>query len=201
MQDNPDDRDAEARVNAVKGLVSVCEALTKTAQSSSIICSDDEMALLCMIKDEVMTSLFEALSDYSVDNRGDVGSWVREAAMEGLERCTYILCKRYSTVTIGKPLENVSVTELNESLQLRNDQTVSFFDADLSTKLVGAIAKQAVEKMDKLREAAAKVLQRILYHKTIFVPFIPHRERLEAVVRNERDLNWAVSVCQGYVSL
>jgi len=25
----------------------------------------------------------QAMGDYSVDNRGDVGSWVREAAMDG----------------------------------------------------------------------------------------------------------------------
>ncbi|KAE8653821.1 Tubulin-folding cofactor D [Hibiscus syriacus] len=117
IEDNPEDRDAEARVNSVKGLVSV------------------------------------SLNDYSVDNRGDVGSWVREAAMEGLERCTYILCKRDSMSSIW-------------------------------------IAKQAVEKMDKLREVAAKVLQRILYHKETFVPFIPYREKLEEIAPNETDLNW-----------
>jgi len=26
-----------------------------------------------------------AVDDYSIDNRGDVGSWVRDAAMDGLE--------------------------------------------------------------------------------------------------------------------
>ncbi|KAF3665001.1 putative methionine aminopeptidase 1A-like [Capsicum annuum] len=58
IEDNPEERDVEARVNAVKGL-----------------------------------TLFKALDDYSVDERGDVGSWVREVAIDDLERCTYLLCR------------------------------------------------------------------------------------------------------------
>lgn len=171
VQKNPEDRDAEARVNAVKGLVSACETLTETKKSSDQ--PDDEASLFLMIKNEVMQSLFEALDDYSVDNRGDVGSWVREAAMDGLERCTHILCKRD---------------------MVENNQTHPLFDANLATVLVGGIVKQAVEKMDKLREIAAKVLQRILYDKTVFVPYIPYREKLEEIVPNEANLKWAVSI-------
>ncbi|KAM7476319.1 hypothetical protein LguiB_023562 [Lonicera macranthoides] len=169
IEKNPEDRDAEARVNAVKGLVSACETLTETKKSSDQ--PDDEASLFLMIKNEVMQSLFEALNDYSVDNRGDVGSWVREAAMDGLERCTYILCRRDT---------------------VKNNQTHQLFDANLATDLVGGIVKQAVEKMDKLREIAAKVLQRILYNKTVFVPYIPYREKLEEIVPNEANLKWAV---------
>ena len=52
-----------------------------------------------------MMSLYKALDDYSVDNRGDVGSWVREAAMYGLEKCTYIFCNRESMGFQGKSQE------------------------------------------------------------------------------------------------
>ncbi|KAI7993876.1 Tubulin-folding cofactor D [Camellia lanceoleosa] len=122
-------------------------------------------------------TLFKALDDYSVDNRGDVGSWVREAAMDGLERCTYILCKRHS-------------------MNLRCIR----FDANLATSLVGGIVKQAVEKMDKIRERATKVLQRILYNKTIFVPFIPYREMLEEIIPNKAELDcYSKSVLSGLV--
>ncbi|TYJ39333.1 hypothetical protein E1A91_A04G062300v1 [Gossypium mustelinum] len=192
IEDNPEDRDAEARVNAVKGLVSVCETLAQERESSDIHSVEDNMSLFHLMKNEVMVSLFKALEDYSVDNRGDVGSWVREAAMEGLERCTYILCKRDSMSSTRKPdiLESMSKQPNNNVVE--ENQMCSLFDVNLATNLVGGISKQAVEKMDKLRELAAKALQRILYHKEIFVPFIPYRENIEEIVPNETDLKWGV---------
>lgn len=189
IENKPEDRDAEARVNAVKGLILVLKTLTQERDCSSICCGEDGMSLYHLIKNEVMLSLFKALDDYSVDNRGDVGSWVREAAMEGLETCTYILCIKDSN---GKAHGVESVSERPNNDVADNNQVVSFFDANLATNVIGGIAKQAVEKMDKIREAAAKVLQRILYNKAIFIPFIPYRENLEEIVPNETDLKWGV---------
>ncbi|KAG5231222.1 tubulin-folding cofactor [Salix suchowensis] len=189
IENKPEDRDAEARVNAVKGLVLVLKTLTQERGCYSISCGEDGVSLYHLIKNEVMLSLFKALDDYSVDNRGDVGSWVREAAMEGLETCTYILCIKDST---GKSHGVESVSERPNDDVADNNQLVSFFDANVATNVIGGIAKQAVEKMDKIREAAAKVLQRILYNKAIFIPFIPYRENLEEIVPNETDLKWGV---------
>lgn len=192
IEDKPEDRDAEARVNAVKGLISVCETLTQVREHPDIHSGEDDLSLFLLIKNEVMMSLFKALDDYSVDNRGDVGSWVREAAMDGLEKCTYILCKRDSMGFQGKSQENDSVSKMPKSNIVENNQSHLLVDANLATNLVGGIVKQAVEKMDKLREAAAKVLQRILHNKMFFIPFIPYRENLEEIVPNEVDLKWGV---------
>uniref|UniRef100_A0A6N2MVK8 Uncharacterized protein n=1 Tax=Salix viminalis TaxID=40686 RepID=A0A6N2MVK8_SALVM len=189
IENKPEDRDAEARVNAVKGLILVLKTLTQERGCYSISCGEDGVSLYHLIKNEVMLSLFKALDDYSVDNRGDVGSWVREAAMEGLETCTYILCIKDSN---GKSHGVESVSERPNDDMADNNQLVSFFDANVATNVIGGIAKQAVEKMDKIREAAAKVLQRILYSKAIFIPFIPYRENLEEIVPNETDLKWGV---------
>ncbi|CAK7347890.1 unnamed protein product [Dovyalis caffra] len=189
IENNPEDRDAEARVNAVKGLILVLKTLTQEKDCSSNCSGEDDMSLYHLIKNEVMPCLFKALDDYSVDNRGDVGSWVREAAMEGLETCTYVLCIKDSTA-ISHGVECVSERPKNDVAD--NNQVLSFFDANLATNVIGGIAKQAVEKMDKIREAAAKVLQRILYNKAIFIPFIPYRENLEEIVPNETDLKWGV---------
>ncbi|CAA0813577.1 Tubulin-folding cofactor D [Striga hermonthica] len=185
IEDNPDDRDAEARVNAVKGLVSVCETLTEADQFSVLISHKDGRSLFNFIRNEVMCSLFKALDDYSTDNRGDVGSWIREAAMDGLERCTYILCKEDS-------INQASVHEPEKTDGPHSDQIGSYFDASLANELVGGLVKQAVEKMDKIRESAGTILQRILHNKMHFVPNIPHREVLERVVPNEADLKWGV---------
>ncbi|CAI9769528.1 unnamed protein product [Fraxinus pennsylvanica] len=192
VEDNPEDRDAEARVNAVKALVSICETLTDAEKFSDFFSEEDGISLFLFIRREVMCCLFKALDDYSVDNRGDVGSWVREAAMDGLERCTYILCKRESLDIPCRSQGFNSITELHDKENVQNDQIKSFFDANLATNLVGGIAKQAVEKMDKIRESAARVLQRILYNKAIFVPYIPYRGKLENIVPNEADIKWGV---------
>jgi hypothetical protein len=197
VQDNPEDRDAEARVNAVKGLISVCEMLTQAGEDSNIQSMD--MSLFLLPKNEVMMSLFEALDDYSVDNRGDVGSWVHDAAMDGLERCTYILCKRDSTGSTRRSDEVEPVQELPNSVMVKNNQMDSLFDANLASILVGGICKQAVEKMDKLREAAAKVLQRILYNKMVYIPYIPYREKLEELVPSDAGLQWGVSMHRSFL--
>ncbi|XP_031113928.1 tubulin-folding cofactor D [Ipomoea triloba] len=193
IEENPEDRDAEARVNAVKGLVSVCETLTHTKQISDFFSEEDCISLFLVIKNEVIQSLLRALDDYSVDNRGDVGSWVREAAIEGLEKCTYILCKRDSEHFPSKSdvlsLDSVSKMDEKDVLEIKEKL---LFDENLATCIVGGIVKQAMEKMDKLRELSANTLQRILYNKEIFVPFIPYRERIEYVVPNNTDLKWGV---------
>lgn len=77
-------------MNSVRGLILVCETLTSNVDQSS----DIGGSVYAYIKVKVVQALFRALDDYAVDNRGDVGSWVREAAMDALERCTFILCKR-----------------------------------------------------------------------------------------------------------
>ncbi|XP_043695428.1 tubulin-folding cofactor D [Telopea speciosissima] len=191
IEDNPDDRDAEARVNAVRGLVSVCETLSKTMKPSVSLSPEDYRALYLLIKNEVMCALFKALDDYCVDNRGDVGSWVREAAMDGLEKCTYILCERES---VGFPtkMPGLENTVLPESEISESDHSHSLFDASLATRLVGGLLKQAVEKIDKIRETAGKILQRILSNESILVPCMPYREKLEEIVPNEVDVKWGV---------
>ncbi|XP_075094332.1 tubulin-folding cofactor D isoform X4 [Nicotiana tabacum] len=192
IEAKPEDRDAEARVNSAKALVSVCEILTATEEYSHLFSAEECRSLYVFIKNEVMQTLFKALDDYSVDNRGDIGSWVREAAIDGLERCTYILCKRelkgFSSKSEKMELGSVSQFDEKDSA----NQMKILFDENVATCLVGCIVKQAVEKMDKLRELAAKALRRILHNKSIFVPFIPYRERLEQIVPDDADLKWGV---------
>ncbi|XP_074350535.1 tubulin-folding cofactor D isoform X2 [Apium graveolens] len=191
VEEKPEDRDAEARVNAVKGLVSACKTLCDTKGCSQFLPEKDIVSLYLMIRNEVMQSLLGALEDYSVDNRGDVGSWIREAAMHGLEKCTYILCRKDLSVSQRKSQGSDSQDQSTGQV-IGNDQVQPLFDSNIAASVVGGIAKQAVEKMDKMREIAAKVLYRILYNESIFVPFLPHREKLEKVIPNEANIKWAV---------
>lgn len=194
MQDNPSDRDAEARVNAVRGLVSVCETLTNTKDHLFFQNVEENKALYQAIKTDVMHSLLKALDDYSVDNRGDVGSWVREAAMDGLQRCTYILCERQA-VGFSPEMHGVNcMPEQTDWDMIASDQTCTLFDESLATNLIGGIVKQAVEKIDKIRDMAGKILQGILYNCNVSVPFILHREALEEIVPVDAELHWGVSI-------
>lgn len=167
----------------------MCETLCATKECSQFLLEEDVVSLYLTIRNEVMQSLLTALEDYSVDNRGDVGSWVREAAMYGLEKCTYILCKRDSS----KKSQGCDSQDQNKGQVNGNEEMQWLFDAHIAASLVGGIAKQAVEKMDKIREIAARVLHRILYNEAIFIPFLPHRGKLEKVIPHEADIKWAVS--------
>ncbi|AQK64742.1 Tubulin-folding cofactor D [Zea mays] len=186
IEDKPDDPDAEARVNSVRGLISVCETLTASFDQLS-----NGDSLYAYIKDYVMRALFRALDDYAVDNRGDVGSWVREAAMDALVRCMFILCKR-DIVALRAVSATGHDSELGDMEVNASSTAYRLFDSGIAQDLVAGIAKQAVEKIDKIREIAIKTLQRILYHQEHLIPFIPHRELLEEIIPNSRDLEWAV---------
>jgi len=203
VQENPEDRDAEARVNAVKGLTLVCETLIDGKEDTATPFVEDDFSLFKLIKNEVMTTLFKALDDYSVDNRGDVGSWVREAALDGLEKCTYMLCKIDKSICLSERSVANEIEATAHPLpdgMLKSNQELSLFDENLATNLVGGICKQAVEKMDKLREAAANVLYRILYNQMIYIPYIPFREKLEEIIPKEADAQWAVSLSRSFIS-
>ena len=82
---DPQQRDAETRVNAVRALgalVAACAPGTSGGMPRQAVC------------DEVVPALMAALQDYCTDSRGDVGSWVREAAMACLPP---VLCAAVST--------------------------------------------------------------------------------------------------------
>ncbi|XP_042435932.1 tubulin-folding cofactor D-like isoform X2 [Zingiber officinale] len=186
IQHKPDDPDAEARVNAVHGLIAVCEMLTN---SSTDDFGQELSSLYLFIRSDVMQTLFQALDDYAVDNRGDVGSWVREAAMDALERCMYILCKSDS-IESRKSLEHHG--EAYHSDGQTTNLSSRLVGPEITTNLVGGIAKQAVEKIDKIRDIAAKTLQRILHNQKYFVPFVSDRETLEQFIPNDPELKWSV---------
>ena len=69
--------DAETRRNSV---LSAVEVMERVAASTCFTC---ECASMCF------DILFSACQDYSVDKRGDTGSWSRIAALEGFERMVY----------------------------------------------------------------------------------------------------------------
>lgn len=81
--ENAHTNDVETRRNAVAALGEVCVVVGGHARAR-----EGQPQLL----HRVFPVLLEALQDYSTDNRGDIGSWVREAAMVAAARCMRAAC-------------------------------------------------------------------------------------------------------------
>lgn len=69
---------AEARKESVKALTNAMLSIGIN-DISKMHLLDDDKAL-----DTIFHCLFLALNEYTIDNRGDIGAWVREAAMNAL---------------------------------------------------------------------------------------------------------------------
>ncbi|TMW57468.1 hypothetical protein Poli38472_003393 [Pythium oligandrum] len=71
-----EEQDAESRVAAIRGLADLCSRV----QCDGLVFGD-------VAEEEIVRTLIECVQDdYGMDERGDVGSWVRKEAMLGLER-------------------------------------------------------------------------------------------------------------------
>lgn len=79
----------------------------------------------------ITQAFIESLSDYSTDQRGDIGSWIRIIALESLGK------------SLSLPLASSALTR----------STVD--------EALGGIVKQSVEKLEKCRAEACKTLQRL----------------------------------------
>lgn len=88
----------------------------------------------------------DSFEDYSNDARGDIGSWIREAGMKGIEQ--FLFCRSDT----GNSLDFLSETEKE----------------DFSSKLISKLCRQSVERIDRVREVAGRLLHRIIWHHTTF---------------------------------
>lgn len=135
----PTSKWAESRRDAVIGLTAVCQTL-------GIVGGIDKYY------DEIVDTFLDCLSEYTVDMRGDIGAWVREATMTGL----LSLCRQCAV----------------EAPHLNSDVVI--------TKVMSGIAQQAVEKIDRTRACAGKIFTTLLYNDPI-IENIPHHEALKRI--------------------
>ncbi|XP_018322258.1 tubulin-specific chaperone D [Agrilus planipennis] len=144
---------SESRRDIIKAINSIC--CTLEDELGKEISSNDIMAIY-----EVY---FTGLSEYTQDKRGDIGAWVREASMSGLQTMTLLLAKKCP--------------------HLLTSQVV--------TKVVAGLAQQAVEKIDRTRALAGKMFSNII-HSDPRVPNIPHHDVLVGIFSQEEcdALNW-----------
>eukprot|EP01062_Namystynia_karyoxenos_P048454 TRINITY_DN3687_c0_g1_i1.p1 TRINITY_DN3687_c0_g1~~TRINITY_DN3687_c0_g1_i1.p1 ORF type:complete len:1250 (+),score=425.28 TRINITY_DN3687_c0_g1_i1:96-3845(+) len=114
MEQDAESRDAESRRNA-------CSALAEAA------CAD-----AAGLEEEVFCALEGACADYGVDSRGDVGSFVRIAAMTALRDLAAALAARGA------------------------------LSADRLLRLLRRILRQLAEKLDRVRACAGRLLAEVV---------------------------------------
>uniref|UniRef100_A0AAQ5X8U1 Tubulin-specific chaperone D n=1 Tax=Amphiprion ocellaris TaxID=80972 RepID=A0AAQ5X8U1_AMPOC len=146
----------EARRDAVRSIAQVCAKAGVCAHGSpdSVVCSENVA--------EVYGVLLSTMSDYTTDSRGDVGAWVREAAMTSLMDLTMLVAS--SAPEILSP--------------------------DLVKSMMCCLAQQAAEKIDRYRAHAGTIFLRLLHSTEPAVPHIPHREELLTIFPTTTSLNW-----------
>uniref|UniRef100_A0A8C7XEC9 Tubulin-specific chaperone D n=1 Tax=Oryzias sinensis TaxID=183150 RepID=A0A8C7XEC9_9TELE len=149
----------EARRDAVRVIAQVCAKAGVCAHGrpDSVLCSENAA--------EVFGVLLSCLNDYTMSSRGDVGAWVREAAMTSLMELSILM---------ASSAPDVLVPELD------------------GRPLMCCLAQQAAEKIDRYRAHAIKVFLRLLHSTDPAIPHIPHREELLHIFPAETvaSLNW-----------
>ncbi|XP_075941982.1 tubulin-specific chaperone D isoform X1 [Anarhichas minor] len=148
----------ESRRDAVRAIAQVVVKVAVCAHGSpdSALCSENVA--------EVYGALLNRMNDYTTDSRGDVGAWVREAAMSSLMEVTLLVAG--SAPEILQP--------------------------DLVKCMMCCLAQQAGEKIDRYRAHAGNAFLRLLHSTEPAVPHIPQREELMSIfpVETTTSLNW-----------
>ncbi|NXD20356.1 TBCD protein, partial [Spelaeornis formosus] len=149
---------AESRRDALIAIAKVCQTVgvKKDGSQQEYVCRDNV--------DHIYATLLSGVTDYTTDSRGDVGGWVREAAMTSLMEMTLLLVQ-------------------NEA---------ELINASICKQIMCWLAQQSAEKIDKFRARAGSVFLNLLHFDHPPVPHIPHRAELERIFpRSEKDsLNW-----------
>jgi hypothetical protein len=164
LKENPDLRDPETRRNAIQALSEIAHHIGfDESQPSALQKSDAVKILDCILR---------GFEDYSLDNRGDIGSWVREASIKAAEAVVIQLAE----------LDAARVTQTDESKWL----------SDGHLKLVvERLVRQSVEKIDKMRDLAGSALERLVRSTNPPLPALPRRSDLLVLLDRSDPINWA----------
>lgn len=149
LESKSENRDAESRRNSVRALADIVETLglnlkstqTSTTPTTTTEPNFDLPALSLNDFNSIWKALIDASNDYSIDNRGDVGSWVREMSLLSLEKIVRFILS-----------DNNANVKLNE-----------FLDQKQVTELFGSVIQQSVEKIDRMRRVSGQIFGSFLH--------------------------------------
>ena len=170
-----DEGDAETRRNAIASIVGVCNEVgfsESSAGSNSVPLRKENIAV-------AFDSLLSSMGDYNTDRRGDVGSWCRIAAMNGLVDLTFL-------AVLGG--------DVHVSCEGGVTSRSPYFDEERCILVIGTLLKQLSEKLDNVRMCAGTCLEKLLRCEEPTIPFIPSRSALEralGLLEQQDHINWA----------
>ncbi|KXS12028.1 ARM repeat-containing protein [Gonapodya prolifera JEL478] len=128
--------DAESKRNSIVALVQVVETLDAKTVS-------EDLSAETVVT--VVGALVDGLSDFSTDQRGDVGSWIREACMRGVRSVVRIAWrKEREGLEIGHPPK-------------------SYLPREIFRNLIAGVLGQSVERIDRLRQTAGDSFTDLLW--------------------------------------
>ncbi|XP_025715470.1 tubulin-specific chaperone D isoform X4 [Callorhinus ursinus] len=149
---------AESRRDALKAISRVCQTVGVRAGGApdEVVCEENVS--------QIYRTLLGCLHDYTTDSRGDVGAWVREAAMTSLMDLTLLLGR----------------------------EQPELIEASVCQQVMCCVAQQASEKIDRIRAHAARVFMALLHSHGSPVPHVPHRGELEKLFPRSdvASVNW-----------
>jgi hypothetical protein len=88
----------------------------------------------------LLNALLHGLEDYTIDERGDVGSWIRIACLRGLTAFCEILMPNARTLPAF----------------------AEYFPSAKYHGIIGGVLKQGVERLDNVRQDAGECFQTLL---------------------------------------
>jgi len=140
LEANPADRDAESRRNGVRALIDLCESMGAKNLTDKFI-------------QKAFKSFLLGVEDYATDNRGDVGLWVREAAMDAMKRFIILLAP---TGRLAK---------------------------EMAATMMKGLLRQANEKIDRVREHAGKNLEELLNNESVLsTSCLPYQREMRKIL-------------------
>ncbi|XP_022379305.1 tubulin-specific chaperone D isoform X2 [Enhydra lutris kenyoni] len=149
---------AESRRDALKAISRVCQTVGVSTGGApdEVVCEENVS--------QIYRTLLGCLHDYTTDSRGDVGVWVREAAMTSLMDLTLLLGR----------------------------EQPELIEASVCQQVMCRVAQQASEKIDRIRAHAARVFMTLLHSDGSPVPHVPHRGELEKIFPRSdvASVNW-----------
>ncbi|EFJ45543.1 hypothetical protein VOLCADRAFT_94333 [Volvox carteri f. nagariensis] len=183
-EEDIDERDVESRVNCTRGLGLLVETMFAESGSGAVGPCREAAEVL---QDRVLPCLCASLEDYTTDNRGDVGSWVREAAMGVLAAVVSLLARCYCNGDkgAGQSRDGGSGGGGGGGGDGTPDK-----DSELGRELtkiagnaMGLLLRQSVERIGRVRECALRHVGLLLADVSL-TPFIPAAVRVAAAVKS-----------------
>ncbi|CAH0396102.1 unnamed protein product [Bemisia tabaci] len=146
---------SESRRDTIKALTSLWNRTVTTEEKD---CPSREVFL--SLTDKFLECYLVGCQEYTIESRGDIGAWVREASMSGLQSVLVNLASI-------KP-ELIKETHVARAMK--------------------ALAQQSVERIERTRAHAGKIFFSLL-HNVPRIPHIPNHEDLLEIFDAERCAN------------